>query len=165
MFRFTLVTMQAVLDYFDIDADPNGLIMPTVLIVPGRHCRLENISPDETWREDEVMLIAGEKVERKQGEKVPPYLMRSWIHERAEWPDVFDPQQVRVWQQPAAKQDEVTMKWFAQLITELFPQAVWQTDLCPHCVTPGSKTALKLAHVLPAWILGGATPVAQLPQP
>ena len=49
MFRFTLVTMQAVLDYFDIDVDPNGLIMPTVLIVPGRHCRLEHISPYRTW--------------------------------------------------------------------------------------------------------------------
>ena len=81
------------------------------------------------------------------------------------FPHLFDPSKVRVWQQPRAVQDEVTIRWFTELIMEFFPQAVWQKDRAACCMTPCSKAALKLAHVLPAWNMGGAIPVAQLPQP
>ena len=87
-----------------------------------------------------------------------------WRLQRDQQPHLFDPGKVRVWQQPDGSQDEITMKWFTELIMEFFPQSVWHTDLLACSLTPVSKTALSLAHVLPAWNVGGVAPVAQLPQ-
>ena len=97
--------------------------MPSVIIVSGFHCRLDRICPDRTWKEDEAILLADGMHVRNKGDKVPSDLMRTWTHERHLHPHLFDPSKVRVWQQPRAVQNEVTIRWFTELIMEFFPQS------------------------------------------
>ena len=159
-FRITFEARQGVLNWFDSSQDPTGIIFPSILIVHGIHCRLENIDDDRCWKEDEEFIICGEKVVRRKGGKVPGALMKGWWQCRKAHPELFE--KILVWQQPAANMDEVLNVWQIQDMMGRVPQGVWQRDLLAAAMTPTSKIAMKIGQFVPAWIGGGLTPVCQL---
>ena len=104
--------------------------------------------------------MCGEVIKRKAGDKVPGPLMRSWWELRQKHPEMFE--KIHVWQQPSANQDEVTMHWLQDYMMKKVTQGVWQRDLLAVSMTPTNKLGLKVAQVLPCWVLGDLTPVCQL---
>ncbi len=159
-YRITLQARQAVLHYFDEAREPEGVILPSIIIVPGVHCRLENIDEDRCWKEDEEFWLCGELIKRKKGGEVPGNVMKSWTDCRGKHPELF--KDVLVWQQPSANSDEVLNVWLVQDMMKRFPQGVWQKDLLASAMTPTVKLAYKIGQFLISWVLGGLTPVCQL---
>ena len=47
--RVSLVARQRILHYFQPNREPAGVVSPSILVVYGQHCRLENISQTGTW--------------------------------------------------------------------------------------------------------------------
>ena len=58
-FRITFVCIQGVLDWFNMEKDPTGVIYPSVLIVYGTHCRWENIDENRCWKEMSSLRCVG----------------------------------------------------------------------------------------------------------
>ena len=54
------------------------------------------------------------------------------------------------------------MHWLQMHMAKKVTQGVWQRDLLAASMTPNNKVSLKLAQILPCWVLGGLTPVCQL---
>ena len=74
--RVSFVARQAVEEYFQPDKKPVGRVMPSILLVYGSHCRLENISESGHWLETEQYEYQGQTVRREAGQKVSGVLMR-----------------------------------------------------------------------------------------
>ena len=53
-YRITVELAQVVRNYFDAELDPVGELAQTLVIVPGTHARLSNISDEGTFLKDEV---------------------------------------------------------------------------------------------------------------
>ena len=73
------------------------------------------------------------------------------------YPELF--KYIYVMQQPSACQDEIIMLWLTESMMKLVPRGIWQRGLLACSMTPTNKLGLKLAQILPCWILGGLTPV------
>lgn len=93
---------QAVTVYFDPEKEPKGVILDSILVVPGSHGRLENISAAGTYLQDEEFWLGNQLVQRKAGEKAGNH-MAQWRKAREEHPELF--QNLRLWSQPAAMVD------------------------------------------------------------
>ena len=159
-YRCTIEARQGVLNYFAADADPIGVVFPSLLIVYGVHCRLSNISSKRCWLQDETIIVAGEKIVRKKGEKLPGGLMKEWTDLRDAQPELFT--DIIVMQQPSAVADEIICTWGIEDMMTRCPQGVWQRDLLGASMTDVTKVAMKIGHFLPSWIAAGMTPVCQL---
>ena len=159
-FRITFENVNAVLNYFRPDRDPEGVVCKSLLIVPGAHAKLDNIDVESyTWKETQVFSICGEEVVYTAGASAAPHL-KAYVEVKRLHPELFE--KIRVYAQPAATMDEVTQVWHIEDLMKEFPQAVHQRDLFSAALTDKSKIAMKLAHHLPHWIAGGMTPVLQL---
>ena len=66
-----------------------GHIRPTIVVVFGQHCRLENISPDGRRLQSEQFTYQGVETVRKAGEAVGGTLMREWRKLRQSHPELF----------------------------------------------------------------------------
>ena len=75
-FRVTFLMRQVVHHYFDNARDPVGNQLPRILIVPGVHCRLSNISEHGTWVMDEIFQYGDQQIIRKAGDKVDATIMK-----------------------------------------------------------------------------------------
>ena len=126
--RVTVWARQGVRHWFDPKKQPVGFIKKTVLVVYGVHCRLENISQEGTWIEDERFWVNGVLIERKAGEAVPANIMQGWRKLRQECPDLFQ-KDVLVWQQPAAVVDQVLYFWYQKLEASETRQQVRCVDM------------------------------------
>jgi len=65
-FRITVVLRQAILHYFDESKKPVGLQLPPIVVMPGVHARINNISKDGTWVEDEIIKVGQKTIIRKK---------------------------------------------------------------------------------------------------
>ena len=65
--------------------DPQGVVGLTLLIVPGVHGRLSNISSGGTFIEDEQFDVGGKVTIRKKGSSVKG-LMHKWVELRSKFP-------------------------------------------------------------------------------
>ena len=65
--------------------DPQGVVGLTLLIVPGVHGRLSNISSGGTFIEDEQFYFGGKVTIRKKGGSVKG-LMHKWVELRSKFP-------------------------------------------------------------------------------
>ena len=74
---------------------------PSILVVYGQHCRLENISQTGHWVQSEKFSYAGKTVIREAGDKVPGSIMRTWRKLRQQHPQLFADSQILLWSQPA----------------------------------------------------------------
>jgi hypothetical protein len=84
--RVSFIARQAVERFFDYKTQPVGRILPSILLVPGTHGRLENISRDGLYIKDECFQLGDQLVERKAGEKAGQHML-SWRKAREERPE------------------------------------------------------------------------------
>ena len=87
--RDSFIARQRIEDWFQPDKLPTGKVLPSVLLVYGTHCRLENISQTGHWVESESFEFQGQTVRREAGQKVLGVLMRQWRQLREERPELF----------------------------------------------------------------------------
>ena len=85
-----------------------GSIDTSILVVPGVHARLENISQAGTWILTEVFELAGVEHRHEAGQPVGN-IMQSWRKQRQEQPELF--RGLLVWQSPTAFVDSVIWAW------------------------------------------------------
>ncbi|CAE7348037.1 unnamed protein product, partial [Symbiodinium microadriaticum] len=157
--RVSLVARQAVRHYFNADRQPLGAVMPTILVVYGKHCRLENISQAGTWIKSEKFQIGSKLVNRKAGKPVPGSLMRSWRKLRATQPELFS---IRVWSQPAAVVDSVIYRWQLEMEAEEHRQVVQLVDMFAAAWTEDSMHAAALLQRAQTGIAAGCTGLTQV---
>lgn len=158
--RVSLIARQAILKYFQPDETPQAVILPSVLVVFGQHCRLENISPAGTWLSDEKFLAGQKLVERKAGEKVPGNVMKGWRALRQTNPELF--RHVKVWQQPAAVVDQVIYSWQQDLEATEHSQMIRQIDMFTAGWTDQIQQRNFLLQQIQTGIAAGCTPLSQI---
>ena len=107
-FRITVELRQIIVNYFDPSRAPEGMFSPTLLIVGGNHCRLDNISLSGRWLQAERFKVGAVEVVRPEGGPVGN-LMQGWRQLRETHPEMFD--NIQVMQQPFAVIDSVLMSW------------------------------------------------------
>lgn len=157
--RVSFIARQAVERYFDASSDPIGRILPSILLVPGTHGRLENISPDGTYIEDESFHTGGQLVERKAGDKAGQHML-SWRKARDARPELFC--QLHIWSQPAATADSVIVRWQQELESKEYRQSV---NLVDHFAAAWTEEALHTAWILQRLQVGvpaGCTSLVQV---
>ena len=157
--RITVQLRQAILHYFSSTKEPVGVRGRTILIFPGVRARLENISDDGKWLEDEVFEVCGASVVRKAGTSVGN-IMVTWRKLRKEHPELLEG--IRVWQQPSAVMDSVLQKWDLEDLKKDFPYAVWTRDCLGCALTERAMEACRAASYLANWVPAGMTPCMQL---
>ncbi len=129
------------------------------MIVPGAYARLENISEEGTWLQDEKFQAGDKYYERKKGEKVGSR-MQAWRKCRTESPELF--QNIRVWQTPTAFQDGVAWAWQQEEESARFDCQVRIVDALATCWSPGSQERNFLSQCIQASVAPGCTPLCQV---
>ena len=151
---------QLILNYCDPDKEPEGIMGPTLLIVGGVHCRLDNIDAAGCWAEDEFFHVNGKEVKHLKGASAGN-TMQAWRRLRDSRPDLF--RNVQVMQQPAAVIDSVLMKWVLEDQGKRYPCSLWQRDLSGGGgFSLQSQQCMQLIGQVPTWIAGKMTSVLQL---
>ena len=143
--RVSFVARQAVRRYFQPGQAPEGVVQPSILVVYGGHCRLENISPDGRWLQSEEFWVGSKHVVRQQGEAVPGQVMKSWRKLRRSQPQLFADGQIRIWSQPSAVVDSVIYRWQLELDRQEAPQAI---NLVDHFAAAWTDDSLHAAALL-----------------
>ena len=105
--RFTLVARHLFRGYFSA-GDPQGDVDSSILVVPGQHCRLENIDDAGCWVADEEFQLGSASVVRRAGESAGT-MMASWRSLRKQRPELF--KGILVWQSPTAIVDPILWSW------------------------------------------------------
>ncbi|CAE7627376.1 unnamed protein product [Symbiodinium sp. CCMP2592] len=159
--RISLVARQAVQNFFAPDRQPVGVVMPTIIVTYGKHCRLENISQEGTWIKSECFQVGSQTVRRRAGQRVPGQVMRTWRKLRDTQPHLFDGS-VRVWCQPAAVVDSVIYRWQLELESEEHSQAVQLVDTPGGAWTTESMHAAALLQRAQTGIAAGCTGLTQV---
>ena len=122
--RVSFIARQSIENWFQPDKLPTGKVLPSVLLVYGTHCRLENISQTGHWVESESFEFQGQTVRREAGQKVPGVLMRQWRQLRQERPELFQTDQLLIWSQPSAVVDSIVYKYQQLLESREYKQAI-----------------------------------------
>ena len=157
-YRLTYEARQAVLNYFSTE-DPKGVVIKGLLVVPGQHCRLSNISPEGKWIKSESFSFGGVSVKREAG-KSAGRLMLNWRRLRDKAPELFE--QVSVMSQPSAFVDSIIMQWSIEELEAEVGANVSQRGLLTSGLSTTVRSAMSLAHSIPCWIGGKMTAVLQL---
>ena len=139
--------------------DPQGVVGLTLLIVPGVHGRLSNISSGGTFIEDEQFDVGGKVTIRKKGSSVKG-LMHKWVELRSKFPHMFN--NLSIMQQPAAVIDGVLQMWRIHELSERYSRTIWQRDTLGTHMTDQAYEAMALGWQFQHLILGKMTPVLQL---
>ena len=113
-----------------------------------------------TWVENEEFWVAGRKIIRKKGEKVPPQMMIKWRELRKSHPELLE--NMRIWQQPAAFVDGVIYFWMIKEEGERFAQLLRLIDCFMGGWCESSQHACWLAQQIQAAVPPGCTPLAQV---
>lgn len=139
--------------------DPQGVVGLTLLIVPGVHGRLSNISSGGTFIEDEQFDVGGKVTIRKKGSSVKG-LMHKWVELRSKFPHMFN--NLSIMQQPAAVIDGVLQMWRIQELSQLYGRTIWQRDTLGTHMTDQAYETMALGWQCQHLILEQMTPVLQL---
>ena len=111
--RVTLVDWSIVRHWFKEKSKPVGEVNKNVLVVPGVHARMGNVTKSKVgghYRllKDEIFLVKGQLVERYEGEPVGN-VMKPWLELRESMPEQFE--HTEVMQHPRAVRDDIIIKW------------------------------------------------------
>ena len=106
-FRITVELRQVVKGWFGSGV-PTGELGDSLVIVPGTHARLSNISEDGRWVKTEKFKIGNKKAVRIAGGKAG-CIMQSWRELRSKSPELFEG--ISLMQQPATVMDNILNNW------------------------------------------------------
>ena len=123
--RVTLELRHVVKNWFG-EGTPQGSQCEAALVVPGVHCRLDNISDEGKWLEDEEFWVGSEKKTRVKGQSARG-AMKEWVEIRRRNPEFF--RHVKVYSQPSAVVDSVISSWFVKALALKYPLTIWCRDL------------------------------------
>ena len=159
--RVTLAARHCIHNWWDPAQTPRGEIEKNILVVYGKHCRLETIGEDGTWlQSDRFRDTDGKWVVRRKGDKVPPQLMGTWRAVRQQAPHLLD--SLLIWQQPSACFDTVLWRWQQELtVKDHGGQAVIISDALPCSWSEQSRQSAWLLNLVQAPVGSGMTPLQQ----
>ena len=163
-FRVTLEVSQMVHHQLKLSEEPLVRHGRPVLVLPGCHARLSNISEDGTWIEDEVFKAKGKHVVRKQGQPVGN-IMKSWRSMMSSGdPEVLAwLSEVEVMQQPAGYCDGIIVAWIQQMrYHEGYTRLITVRDLFAGALSDTAGRSSVLCSSLRAWIAGKMAAVMQI---
>ena len=127
-----------------------------VLIVPGQHARLSNISEDGTFIQDEVFEVKRKQKVRKAGSSAGN-LMLSWRKLRDHGSEETKSflKSIEVMQQPSAFADGVICSWTAEMrCRREAPQMVVVRDMFAGGLSQSTKRVSIVSNQLRAYICG-----------
>ena len=130
----------------------------SILVVPGVHARLEDISPDGKWLRTVSFEIGGVVTMYKEGQPVGN-IMQGWRKLRESDPDLF--QRVRVWQSPTAFVDSVIWSWQQAEEAARFENLLRLVDSLGTHWTDQAMERNWLSQTLQACVPPGCTPLGQ----
>jgi len=102
-----------------------GSVLPSILVVFGQHCRLENLSDSGHYLQTERYTIHGEEVVHEAGSSAANRMV-SWRALRQQSPEMFG--RIRVWQSPTAFVDSVIYRWQSELEASEFASQIRIVD-------------------------------------
>ena len=163
-FRVTLECAQVVSNVFKPSEAPSVRHARPVLVVPGAHGRLSNISPEGLFIEDDVFNVKGKQKLRKANTSAG-ILMLPWRKLR----DNGDPEmkrffeEIEVMQQPAAFCDGVIIAWIAEMRKkEGYDKVISVRDMFAGGLSGSCRRMSALCGQLLTFIAGKMTPVMQV---
>ena len=158
-FRITVELRQVVKGWFR-SGTPTGELADSLVIVPGVHARLSNITADGRWLKTEKFWIGRKKVVRIAGRKVG-LIMQSWRNLRSKCPELFEG--ISLMQQPAAVMDSILNNWALEEHGMKYPVSIWQRDLSGGGgFSEQSRKAMQLVKQIPVWVAGKMTAALQV---
>ena len=160
--RLTFLMRQCISKYFgyEMHEAPESYQLPSVLISAGQHCRLDNITMDGKWKEDECFHVGDEQVIRTKGEKVPKNCMKIFRSIREKHPDLLEG--LVIMQQPNAWRDEVITKWCYEDLASRCPYSIVQHDLVGHQLTNNTRKVKFMSNIVQSLIAAEMTSVLQI---
>ena len=163
-FRVTLELSQIVRNVFKLGAPIEVTHGVPVLVVPGAHCMLSNISEAGTFIKDEAFEVKGKQVVRKVGSSAGR-LMASWrqLRNHGSQESKSFLREVDVMQQPGAFADGVICNWTAEMRAHReASQMVVVRDMFAGGLSQSTKRISILSSQLRCYISGKMTPVLQV---
>ncbi len=163
-FRVTLEMSQLVLNVFKPGEKPEVRHGRLVLVVPGAHARLSNISEAGVFVEDEVFMVKGKQRVRKKG-TAAGNLMLSWRQLRDQGDEDMKGffGDIEVMQQPAAFCDGVIVAWIAEMRKkEGYEKMISVRDMFAGGLSQSVRRMSFVSGQLMGFIAGKMTPVLQL---
>ena len=155
--RWTLICRQIIRDYFS-DRDPVGMVDDSILVLPGVHARLDNISHDGTWIVEERFVV-GEKLVVREAGSSAGNVMQAWRRLREEEPGLF--KGLRVWQSPTAFADSVIFGWQQAEEAQRFECVLRLVDSLGTHWTDRAQEQNYLQQQMQACVPAGCTPLVQ----
>ena len=158
-YRITFEAHQLVTGFFDESQDPQGHVLPGILIVPGPHASLSNINDNDEWIHSESFQYMGQMRHHVAGQKVGRVL-EPWRKLRKMSPELF--RHFKVMSQPASNMDSVLMSWQIRDQSAQYPMSLWQRDCFGAVFTDDVRMSQFLAHQVQATIVSKMTSALQL---
>ena len=160
--RLTFLMRQCISKYFgyEMHEAPDSYQLPSVLTSAGQHCRLDDISMEGTWREDECFHVGNEQIMKVQGEKVPKSCMQVFRNIREKQPHLLEG--LVIMQQPNAWRDEVITKWCYEDLASRCPYSIVQHDLVGQQLTNNARKVKYMSNVVQSLIAAEMTSVLQI---
>ena len=163
-FRVTVECAQVVSNVFKPTEKPEVRHARPVLVVPGSHARLSNLSPEGLFIEDEIYMVKGKQKVRKANTSAGN-LMLSWRKLRDEGDEEMKLffNQIEVMQQPSAFCDGVIIAWIAEMRKkEGYDQLISVRDMFAGGLGASCKRMSAACGQLLTFIGGKMTPVMQV---
>ena len=158
-YRITFEAHQSVLNFFDPDENPLGVVSPGILIVPGPHASLANISETGEWLQDETYTYMGQKRTHKKGNNVGRTL-EPWRKLRKDEPQLL--RHFHVYSQPSSNTDGIIMSWVIRDMSHKAGMRLHQRDCFGAAFVDQVRQMQFLAHEVPSSIVAKMTSALQL---
>ena len=158
-YRVTFEAHQLVTNWFDHEKAPQGHVAKGVLIVPGQHARLDNISSTGRWLQDEQFQYLGVMKQHRKGESTRRAL-EPWVKLRNRRPELLE--HFDVYSQPASNQDNIIMSWVIGKQAGLYPLSLYQRDSFAAHFSDDTMKSMFMAHQMQAIIPPRMTSAMQL---
>ena len=133
--------------------------MKGILIVPGTHGSLDNISAAGEWVEDEVFTYMGQTRKHQKGAKAGRVL-GAWRKLRESDPHLF--KHFSVYSQPASNMDGIIMSWVIKAMSKEHPVALHQRDCFSAAFSSEVMNMQYLAHEASCSVMAKMTAAMQL---
>ena len=161
--RVTYVDRNVVYHAHDPEKAPEGQRIKPVLIVPGLHARISNITlePPYKWINTETFEYLGQEITHTANTSTKG-TMKEWCELRKKCPYMFE--QVVLMQQPAAWRDEVIVTWCQEDLHMRFQnKPILQVhDMVCSQYSKGSREKAYSCNQVKSVIAGEMTAVLQL---
>ena len=158
-YRITFEAHQMVSGFFNPDEAPQGHVLPGILIVPGPHAALSNISEKGEWISDEKFFHAGQMRLHKKGNSVGRTL-EPWRKLRASNPQLM--RHFHVYSQPSSNTDGVIMSWVIRDMSKTLGMRLHCRDMFGAAFVDEVRNMQFLGHEVASNIMGKMTASMQL---